>query len=88
MIVAMSENTVTIDADIAKRLDALAEPQGLTREKIVAEALRSYVDFQEREIEEIEKGIRALERGEKISHEDMMAELRELIAAKTRPAAE
>ena len=84
----MRKKSVTIDPDVLARLEALAEPQGMTCEEIAEQALRSYVEFQEGEIEEIRKGIRALEAGEVISHEDMMAELRALIAAKARPAAE
>ena len=39
-----SDLTITLDSDLARRLDALARDGGKPREELVAEAVREYVD--------------------------------------------
>jgi predicted transcriptional regulator len=87
-IAAMDKQFLAIDSELLKRLDALANAQGRPRDELAEAALRWFVECEERDMKAIEEGIRELDAGKFISHEDLMAELRARIAEKTRHAAE
>jgi predicted transcriptional regulator len=88
MIIGMDSRKVEIDPDVLKRLQVLAEARGSTRDGLAEAALRSFVEYEEHELEALRKGIRELDAGEGIPHEDLIAELRSRITEKMRSAAE
>ena len=79
---------ISTDSETLEGLDALAEALNATRDQIADRALKAFIDEQFRQIEAIREGIRSLDAGDVISHEDLMAELRARLADKARPAAE
>ncbi|GHS91516.1 hypothetical protein AGMMS49957_18330 [Synergistales bacterium] len=67
--------TVTFDLEEAtkSRLDALADMQNRDRSYIINEALNSYIDLQEWQLEHIQEGIRQADNGEFASDEEVEA---------------
>ncbi|HVA79869.1 MAG TPA: ribbon-helix-helix protein, CopG family [Candidatus Binataceae bacterium] len=56
--------TIRIDAKSKKRLEKLAKATARTKSYLAAQAVRNYLDLNERQIAEIKKGIEAADRGE------------------------
>ena len=79
----MSNTTITIrtDADLAGKVAALASSMDRSRNWVVEEALRQYVETQAWQIEGIKAAIASLDRGEGIPHEQVMAEMEALLSA-------
>jgi predicted transcriptional regulator len=65
--------TVTIDFDepVLEALDRVAECSSRTRADIIAEAVRDYLETQRWQIEKIEAGIAAADRGDFASEEEI-----------------
>ena len=81
----MANETLTLemDSETLARLDALAEAMNCSRDRVADQALKAYIEEQSRQIEAIREGIAALDAGDVISHEALMAELRARLEDKT-----
>jgi RHH-type transcriptional regulator, rel operon repressor / antitoxin RelB len=66
--------------EIRKRLDDLARVTERSRASIAAEAVKQYVDLQEWQIAEIQKGIAQADRGEFIDHAKLKAKWEKRLA--------
>lgn len=79
----MSNTTITIrtNPDLAGKVSALASAMDRSRNWVIEEALRQYVETQAWQIEGIKAAINSLDRGEGIPHEQVMAEMEALLSA-------
>ncbi|HLF98146.1 MAG TPA: CopG family ribbon-helix-helix protein [Methylococcaceae bacterium] len=71
--------TVRADPDTMQRLDKLASRLDRSRNYLVNQALKEYLDLHAWQIEKIQEGIEAAEGGQVIPHETVMAEMDALI---------
>lgn len=71
--------TVRTSHDLAQQINALAKATERSRNWIVEDALKQYVAVQAWQIDGIKAAQASLEAGEAIPHEQVMAELDELI---------
>jgi predicted transcriptional regulator len=76
--------TVKIEPAIVHQLDQMAESQDRSRHDIVNQVLKEYLQHHTGQIEKIQEGITASDRGERVDHDDMMNELEELLAEKAK----
>lgn len=78
----MSNTTITIrtDSDLAGKVAALASSMDRSRNWVIEEALRQYVETQAWQVEGIKAAMDSLDRGEGISHEQVMAEMEALLS--------
>jgi predicted transcriptional regulator len=69
----MNRNDDSLHADPAllRRLEALMARTQMSRDEIVNEALRGYLDWQEDFVRRVQEGIEAADRGEFASEEDV-----------------
>ena len=74
--------TVRTDPETLERLDRLASALDRSRNYLVNQALRAYLDQQAWQIEEIKAGLAELDRGEGVPHEKAMADLEARLAEK------
>lgn len=65
--------SVRVDADTADRLDRLAKATDRPRSWHIEQALDAYLDVQAWQIREIEKGLKQLDAGKKVPHEEVVA---------------
>ena len=79
----MSNTTITFrtDPDLAGKVAALASSMDRSRNWVIEEALRQYVETQAWQIEGIKAAIDSLDKGEGIPHEQVMAEMEALLSA-------
>ncbi|MGR8932142.1 MAG: CopG family ribbon-helix-helix protein [Gammaproteobacteria bacterium] len=84
----MSNSTITIrtDPDLAGKIKALATAMDRSRNWVIEEALRQYVETQAWQIEGIQAAIESMDRGEGIPHEQAMADMEALLTAHDRSA--
>ncbi|MDY0039867.1 MAG: CopG family ribbon-helix-helix protein [Desulforhabdus sp.] len=77
----MSNTTITIrtDPELAGKLAAIASAMDRSRNWVIQEALRQYVDTQMWQIKGIKAAIASLDEGEGIPHEQVMAEAQALL---------
>jgi len=66
--------TVRITPEKQQQLDALAQALDRSRNWLVSEAIDQYLAVQAWQIEQIQKGIEDADRGDLVSHEEVMAE--------------
>lgn len=78
----MSNTTITIrtDSDLAGKVAELASSMDRSRNWVIEEALRQYVETQAWQVEGIKAAMDSLDRGEGISHEQVMAEMEALLS--------
>jgi predicted transcriptional regulator len=78
----MSKTSISFrtDTEVRDELDALAKNQQRNRSFLINEALNNYLDLQRWQIEHIQKGLDAADRGEFVSNEEMKAKFAELKA--------
>ncbi|MGH8614748.1 MAG: CopG family ribbon-helix-helix protein [Gammaproteobacteria bacterium] len=76
--------TVRTDSETAHRLDQLASRLERSRNYLVNQAIKEYLDLHAWQIEKIQEGIEAADRGELTAHEDVMAEMDALIEEKIK----
>lgn len=62
------------DSKTVRQLDSLAKRQRRARTQLIDEALENYLEVQKRQLREIEKGLRAAEKGEFASEAEVQAE--------------
>lgn len=79
--------TVRIAPEKQQQLDTLAQMLDRSRNWVVSQAIEQYLDLQSWHIEQIQQGIAEADRGDLVSHEDVMAGARAKIrqVSKARP---
>lgn len=70
---AKTTMTVTLPAGIKERLEGLARTTARSEEGLAADAISSYVELQEWQIEKIQRGIRQADAGEFVEDEEVAA---------------
>ena len=77
----MPTTTITIrtDRELAGKIAAIAEATDRSRNWVIEEALRQYVETQMWQIEGIEAAMASLDNGEGIPHEQVMVEANALL---------
>jgi|APFre7841882630_1041343.scaffolds.fasta_scaffold03945_4 predicted transcriptional regulator len=82
----MADSTITIrtNPEIAKKITALAEAMERSRNWVIEDALKQYIEMQVWQIEGIKDAMAAMDRGQGIAHEDVMVEMDALIEEKIR----
>ncbi len=81
-------NTITVrtSTSVAQKIAALAEAMDRSRNWVVEDALKQYLDLQAWQVEGIKTAQRSLEKGEGIPHEQVMAELDALVEEQAEQA--
>lgn len=77
---------VELTPELQAKLDAVAAQQGRDAQSLVQEAVERLVDYDQWFVGEVEKGLKQIERGEFIDHEEVGARLEKLLSEKTRPS--
>ena len=82
----MSNQTITIrtKSDTVEKISAIAEAMDRSRNWVIEDALKQYIDQQAWYIEGIQGAQVSLKAGKGIPHEEVMAESSELIAAEIK----
>jgi predicted transcriptional regulator len=75
--------TIRTESDIVKQLDYLAGSLDRSRNYLVNQALKEYLNAHAWQLEKIIQGIAVAERGELIDHDDVMQEMADIITSKT-----
>jgi predicted transcriptional regulator len=80
----MSGHTITIRTDptTAKQITALAEAMERSRNWVIEDAIKQYIETQAWQIEGIRDAMTALDKGEGIAHEEVMDEMDALVEEK------
>jgi len=68
--------TLTIKNDLAKRLEILAKTTRQSKSSLASQAIEEFLTVQEWHIQAIKEGIAAADKGDFISHEEALAELK------------
>lgn len=76
--------TVRAESNLVTQLDHLADTLDRSRNYIVNQALKEYLEHHAWQIEKIGQGITAADRGELVDHDVVMNELEELIESKVQ----
>ena len=76
--------TIRTKPEIVEQLSDLAKSMDRSRNWVIEDALAQYLEQQARYVEGIEQARASLKRGEGIDHEDLMAEMDDLIEEKAR----
>ena len=71
--------TVRTEPEIIHQLDHMADSLDRSRNYIVNQALKEYLQHHAWQIEKITQGIAAADRGELVAHDDVMREMEDLI---------
>lgn len=77
----MRNISIRLDDTTREKLDALAQSQDRSRTWVVNDAIQAYFEHQDWIVEAIKVGIADAEAGRLVPHEEVMAELNELIEA-------
>ncbi|WP_417468759.1 CopG family ribbon-helix-helix protein [Maricaulis sp.] len=77
----MRNISIRLDDATREKLDVLAQSQDRSRSWVVNDAIQAYFDHQDWIVEAIKVGIADAEAGRLVPHEDVMAELNEVIEA-------
>jgi predicted transcriptional regulator len=76
--------TVRAESDIVHQLDHLADSLDRSRNYLVNQALKEYLEQHAWQIEKITQGIAAADRGELVDHDEVIKEMEDLIERKTQ----
>lgn len=76
--------TIRTETDIVQKLDYLSSALDRSRNYIVNQALKKYLQSHAWQIEKITQGIAAADRGDLVDHDAVMREMAELIEQKTK----
>jgi predicted transcriptional regulator len=71
--------TIRTDPELAGKIAAIASAMERSRNWVIEEALRQYVEAQAWQIEGIKAAIASLDKGEGIPHEQVVAEAKALL---------
>lgn len=77
----MRNISIRLDEATREKLNALAQSQDRSRSWVVNDAIQAYFEHQDWIVEAIKVGIADAEAGRLVPHEDVMAELNEVIEA-------
>jgi predicted transcriptional regulator len=72
--------TARVDEDTLELVDRVAKAKGRSRAWFVANAVQRFAESEAEYLAFVQEGIDALDRGESIPHEEVMAELDAVIA--------
>jgi predicted transcriptional regulator len=75
---------VNLPPELQAKLDRIAAKQGRKAESLVNEAVERLVGYDEWFIQQVEKGLAQVERGEVFEHEQVVARVENLIREKQR----
>jgi predicted transcriptional regulator len=75
----MRNMSIRLDDITREKLDALAQSQDRSRSWVVNDAIQAYFEHQDWIVEAIKVGIADAEAGRLVPHEEVMAELNDLI---------
>ncbi|MFZ0961458.1 MAG: hypothetical protein WAO35_11195 [Terriglobia bacterium] len=73
---------VSLDAAVQAKLLRLAAERGRDAEGLAREAIERFVNYDEWFVNEVEKGLAQIERGEVLAHEEVGSRLEKLLAKK------
>lgn len=76
--------TISAETEIVHKLDGLAESLDKSRNDLVNQAIKEYLETHVWQVEKITQGIAAASRGELIDHADVMKEMEDLIERKAK----
>jgi predicted transcriptional regulator len=76
--------TVRAESELVHQLDHLADSLDRSRNYLVNQALKEYLEHHAWQIEKITQGIAAADRGELVAHDEVMGEIEDLIASKAK----
>ena len=76
--------TIRAESEIVNKLDSLAGSLDRSRNYLVNQAIKAYLQANVPACDKINQGIAAADRGEVITHDDVMREMEELIASKAQ----
>ena len=76
--------TVRTETDIVHQLDSMAESLDRSRNYLVNQAIKEYLEAHAWQIEKITQGIAAADRGELVDHDQVMQEMDHLINRKAQ----
>ena len=65
-----------VPAELAKRLEILAQTMHRSKSYLASQAIEDFVDLQEWHVKAIKDGIEAVERGDVVSHEQALSVLK------------
>ncbi len=69
--------TVTIREDLSERLESLAKTTHQSKSSLASQAVEEFLTLQEWHIKAIKEGLAAADKGELVSHEEALAELKQ-----------
>ena len=76
--------TIRAETEIVHKLDDLAGSLDRSRNYLVNQAIKEYLETHAWQVEKITQGMAAAERGELIAHDDVMREMEDLIERKAK----
>ena len=76
--------TIRAETEIVHKLDDLAGSLDRSRNYLVNQAIKEYLETHAWQVEKITQGIAAADRGELIAHDDVMREMEDLIERKAK----
>jgi predicted transcriptional regulator len=76
--------TIRAESEIVNKLDSLAGSLDRSRNYLVNQAIKAYLQANAPDCDKINQGIAAADRGEVIAHEDVMREMEDLIESKAQ----
>lgn len=74
--------TIRTDPELVDKVAALAVAMDRTRNWVVEDAVRQYVESQAWQVDGIEDAMASLDRGEGIDHDNVMAEMEALVTGR------
>ena len=75
---------INLSPELQAKLERIASQQGRDSQSLVHEAVERLVGYDEWFIQQVEKGLAQIDRGEVLEHEEVAARLENLIARKQR----
>jgi predicted transcriptional regulator len=84
LLMATEAFTVRAESELVHQLDHLADSLDRSRNYLVNQALKEYLEHHAWQIEKITQGIAAADRGELVAHDEVMREMEDLIASKAK----
>ena len=76
--------TIRAETEIVHKLDDLAGSLDRSRNYLVNQAIKEYLETHAWQVDKITQGIAAADRGELVAHDDVMREMEDLIERKAK----
>ena len=76
--------TIRAETEMVHKLDDLAGSLDRSRNYLVNQAIKEYLETHAWQVEKITQGIAAADRGELVAHDDVMREMEDLIERKAQ----